>query len=119
MDQQKFLTVDQYLAEFSGETRNRMDKIRSKIFELMPNAEESISYNIPAYFIDKKMVVYFAGYEHHVSLYPGRTLSAEHTKLASKYASGKSTLKFLNSKPLPMDLIEQFIELRKQESREE
>ncbi len=112
MDRHKFTSTDEFIASFDGETHARLLQIRKKIFELMPDAEEKISYNIPAYFLNGKMIVYMSGYENHVSIYPGRTLSSEYTKLAAAYASGKSTLKFPNSQPLPMDLITEFIKLR-------
>lgn len=116
MDRHKFLTVDEFIDTFSGETRKRLELLRTTIKRIMPEAVEKISYNIPAYFLNGKMVLYFAGYEHHVSLYPGQTLNEAHNKLAAKYASGKSTLKFPNAEPLPMELIESFIRLRIEES---
>ena len=111
----KYQTVEKYLNDFSGETRNRLDAMHAKIFEIAPKATERISYNIPAYFLDSKMIVYFAGYENHVSIYPGRTASKEYANLSKEYSSGKSTLKFPNNKPLPLELIENFIKLRQKE----
>lgn len=113
----KYKNVEEYLSDFSDETRERMDLIRSKIFDILPDAEEKISYNIPAYFSDGRMFIYFAGYEKHVSIYPGRSPSKQYTELAKEYASGKSTLKFPNNKPLPIDLIESFIKLRIKETQ--
>ena len=115
MVREKYTSVDEYMKDFEGETKLRIDEIRALLFRLIPNVTERISYNIPAYFLDKKLIVYFSGYEHHVSLYPGRAGSKEHKALAAEYGSGKSTLKFPNSKPLPLDLIEEFIRMRMKE----
>lgn len=112
----KFSTVDEYMESLSGESLKRAKILRAKIFEMIPGVEEKINYNIPAYFLNSKMVIYFSGYENHVSLYPGRTLSEEYTQLAKQYASGKSTLKFPNSQELPLAIIEEFIALRIKES---
>lgn len=108
----KYASVEEYLNDFSGETRKRLEVMRAKIFKIMPECTERISYNIPAYFLEGKMIIYFAGYANHVSLYPGRTASKEYVKLSKEYASGKSTLKFPNNKPFPVELIEDFVKLR-------
>lgn len=115
MTMQKFTSVNEYFSSLSGEVKQRLEQIRAKIFELAPNAEERISYNIPGYFVGDKVVVYISGYAHHVSIYPGRIASEAHVELAKEYMSGKSTLKFPNDKRLPLDLIEEFIKLRLQE----
>ncbi len=114
-ERKKFTTVDEYMAAFDGETKQRLDQLRGLILQFIPDVTERISYNIPAYFMGKKLVVYFSGYEHHVSLYPGRAGSKEHKALAAEYGSGKSTLKFPHTKPLPLQLIKEFIELRMNE----
>jgi uncharacterized protein YdhG (YjbR/CyaY superfamily) len=108
----KYPTVDSYMSDFSGETRERIGTIRKLIHELEPEIVERISYNIPAFFIGKTMVVYFAGYAHHVSLYPLHLIDKEQQSLFKKYASGKATLKLPNSEPLPIELIEKFISQR-------
>ncbi len=108
----KYLTVDSYVSDFSGETRERIDTIRKLIHELEPEIIEKISYNIPAFFIGKTMVVYFAGYVNHVSLYPLHLIEKEQQSLFKKYSSGKATFKLPNSEALPIELIEKFITLR-------
>ncbi len=112
MPQKKYPDVETYLADFTGETRARIDQLRSIILSIVPNATEKISYNIPAYFISKTMVVYFAGYENHVSLYPLHLIAAEQQSLFSAYASGKATFKIPHNQPFPVELIEQFVKLR-------
>lgn len=108
----KYESVDQYLEDFQGETRTRLDQLRSLIKKIAPEATERISYNIPAGFIGKTMVVYYSGYANHVSLYPGRIASEALDPELQPYFSGKSTLKFPNDQPLPIKAIENYINTR-------
>lgn len=110
-----FSTVDDYIASFQGEAKTRLSDMRKLIRKLLPNAEERISYNMPAYFIHQQLVVYFAGYDHHIGMYPGRTDSAAYNELAARYAHGTSTARFPHYEPLPVSVIEQFIYTRLQE----
>lgn len=113
----KYKSVDEYLNQFEGITAERLKILRNLIVSTLPNCEERISYNIPAYFVKGKRVVYFAGYKSHVGLYPGRVLDDNHMELMSGYVSGKSTLKFPNNQGLPLQLIHKFISLRLRESQ--
>ena len=108
----KYTSVENYVGEFSGETKKRLDQLRELIKKLAPESTERISYNIPAAFIGTAIVVYYSGYEHHVSLYPGRIASETLDPELQKYFSGKSTLKFPNDQPLPMEAIEKYIAQR-------
>lgn len=111
-----FKTVDEYIKSFDGITKERLEEMRALVKKQLPGAEERISYDIPAYFVDKKLIVYFAGYKQHIGMYPGRSISEAYNKLAAKYASGKSTARFPHSEPLPTDIIKKFIKLRLEET---
>ena len=65
----KFKTVDEYQTQFSGEVRTMLDELRSIILETVPDAQELISYNMPAY-KTSAMVAYYAGYKAHIGFYP-------------------------------------------------
>lgn len=103
----KYSSVEEYFGDFSGETRTRLDMIREIIKELAPEATERISYNIPAFFIGKNRLVYYAGYSKHVSIYPIQ--SAEQSDIIKGYISGKATAKFPHSKELPVEIIRLFV----------
>ena len=107
-----FESVDAYIDSFDGQTKERLNKMRALIKDELPESEERISYNIPAYFFDGKLIVYFAGYASHIGMYPGRTNSKAYNDLAEKYAHGKSTARFVHSEPLPKAIIKKFIKLR-------
>lgn len=111
-----FKTVDEYIKSFDGITKERLEEMRALVKEQIPKVEERISYDMPGFFLDKKLIVYFAGYKNHIGLYPGRTNSAAYNELAAKYASGKSTARFPHSEPLPTDIIKRFIKVRLEEA---
>jgi len=108
----EFQTIDEYIDSFSGDTKARLIEIRYLIRALLPKAEERISYNMPAYFVDDSLVVYFAGFKNHIGMYPGRTLSEQYNAMAAPYAHGKSTTRFAVDQPIPKEIIQAFIATR-------
>ncbi len=110
-------TVDEYIAQFDGVVEERLKRVRKLILDAAPDAEESISYGMPAYKLDKKILTYFSGYKGHVGIYPGKIENYAFSKTLQKYASGKSTLKFSNDVPLPEAVIAEFISYRIAEVR--
>lgn len=116
-ERKKYTSVDEYLEDFHGDTRQRLDTLRALVKKLAPESTERISYNIPATFIDKAIIVYYSGYDQHVSIYPGRIASETLDPELQKFFSGKSTLKFPNSEPLPIKAIEKYVAGRVQLTR--
>jgi uncharacterized protein YdhG (YjbR/CyaY superfamily) len=108
-------TVDDYIRDFPREVREVLKALRRAIREVAPDAEESISYRIPTYRIGKKPLVYFAAYQHHVSLYPSTERSVEPLPRLAPYRSGRGTLKFPLDKPVPLASVKQFVRLRLKE----
>lgn len=106
---QKYTTVDEYLANFSGETRKKLDTLRSLIKEMVPEAGEKISYGIPTFTLRGKYFIYTAGYTEHVSLYPIPRGDEEFQKELAPYVAGKGTVRFHLGKPLPLPLIRKMI----------
>ena len=111
-------TVDEYLAPFTGETKARLNQIRTLIKKTVPDGtEEVISYAIPAYKLNKNRVVYFAGYDKHLSLYPlPKSAPDSFMQELETYKAGRGTARFYHSKPLPIDFITKFVEYRVQDS---
>src|SRR5688572_12719590 len=92
MKMQPYQTVDEYLENFSGETREKLDAIRKLIKQLEPEAKEKISYGIPTTTLNDKYLVYFAGYDSHISIYPiPRIVPNELQEKIDKYQAGKGT----------------------------
>ena len=113
-EREKFETVDQYLATFNGETKERLERIRDIAHKVAPGAEEVISYNIPALKIGKDFFTYFSGYAGHVSISFVPTDAVYETfaaELADNVKS-KSTIQFTADEPLPTELIQKILEFR-------
>lgn len=98
-------SVDAYIASFEEPARSVLESLRRTILELIPGASETISYGIPTVTVDGKYVVYFAGWKHHVSLYPIPLVDVEMQETLARYRSGKGTLRFPLGEPMPETLI--------------
>ncbi len=105
MERTKFKTLDAYIKACPKHTQPVLKKMRQAIAQAVPKAEEVISYNIPCFKLNGKYLIYFAGYEKHVSLYPVPRTTASLAKEISPYVAGKGTIKFPLSEPIPYDLI--------------
>jgi uncharacterized protein YdhG (YjbR/CyaY superfamily) len=101
-----FATVDEYIASFPDETQSVLQEMRRTIHRVVPDAEERISYQIPAITSGGRIVVYFAGWKHHVSVYPVPDGDEDFERLVAPYRASKGTLKFLLSEPIPYGVIE-------------
>ncbi|MNK05035.1 hypothetical protein D3C87_229100 [compost metagenome] len=113
-----FTNVDEYILEFENETRERLIAIRKLILETAPEAVESISYGMPAYKVNGKPLVYFAGYKSHIGFYATPTGHEAFAKELSKYKQGKGSVQFPLNEPLPIKLIKEMVLFRLAESHE-
>ncbi len=104
MSMQSYATVDEYLANFSGEARTKLDTLRKTIKEIVPEAGEKISYGIPTFYLNGNLV-HFAGYKNHIGFYPGAAPISDFKKDLAGYKTSKGTVQFPLDKPLPLDLI--------------
>ena len=98
-------TITQYIDQFPRDVQAVLKKIRATIRKAAPNAEESISYQIPTYKVDGRPLVYFAGFKDHVSVYPVTAEVRENFAQLSRYAGGKGTAKFPLDETVPYALI--------------
>lgn len=112
-----FNNVDEYILEFENETRERLTAIRTLIRETAPEAVESISYGMPAYKVNGKPLVYFAGYKSHIGFYATPTGHEAFAKELSKYKQGKGSVQFPMSEPLPLELIKEIVMFRLEENK--
>ena len=107
-----FQTLDEYIATVPEETQIVLKQLRATIQGAAPKANEKISYQIGAFELDGKNLIYFAGWKKHVSLYPIPTGDDEFNKEIEPYIDGKGTLKFPLSQPLPLKLIKKIVKLQ-------
>jgi uncharacterized protein YdhG (YjbR/CyaY superfamily) len=106
--------VDAYIARFPEATRALLEAARAAIHAAAPGVEEAISYQMAAFKLAGRPLVYLAGYGRHISLYPAPVDVAEFAQELAPYASGKGTLKLPLDKPIPLDLIRRIVQFRAQ-----
>lgn len=102
----KFETVDEYIASFPPDVRERLEAVRAAMRRAAPGTQEAISYGIPTFKLDGRYVVYFAGWKDHISVYPVPDGDAELDRELAPYRAAKGTLKFPLRDAVPYDLIE-------------
>jgi len=107
--------IDEYIAGFPKDIQNTLEQLRSTIKKAAPEAEETISYGIPAFKMNGSLV-YFAAYSNHIGFYPRVSGIAPFKKELSMYKGGKGTVQFPLDKPLPLDLIAKIVKFRVREN---
>jgi uncharacterized protein YdhG (YjbR/CyaY superfamily) len=114
-----FKTIDEYLASQPEAAQGILKRVRKIIREAVPGGEEVISYKIPAYKVHGGILLYYAGWKQHYSLYPAgeRLVSAFKDELAG-YKLSKGTIRFPLSEPVPAKLIGSIAKFRVQELAE-
>jgi uncharacterized protein YdhG (YjbR/CyaY superfamily) len=78
----------------------------------VPNAEDMISYNMPAFKLDGKGLIWYAAWKEHVSIYPRTRVMEEAIKELANYEGAKGTIKFPLDKPMPFAMIQKIVKLR-------
>jgi uncharacterized protein YdhG (YjbR/CyaY superfamily) len=101
-----FTTVDEYIGSFPPDVRKILEEIRGTIRSAVPLSEETISYQIPTFTLEGSAVVYFAGWKHHVAVYPIPAGDEAFEQELAPYRAAKGTLKFPLKQPIPFGLIE-------------
>ena len=105
-------SIDDYLASVSEPHNKMLQNLRREIRELVPNAEETISYQIPTFKLNGRILVAFAAFKNHCSLFPVTGARAEFPDELKKFKGGKGTLQFTTENPLPDALLEKIVKLR-------
>ena len=112
----KFTNPEAYLFTLSPEIRERMESVRGTVMELAPQAEEVISYNMPAFRL-KEILLWYAAFRKHIGIYPkAATIEAFRNELKG-YKTSKGAIQFPHNRPLPLDLIRKLVEYRLQKMR--
>jgi len=118
MAKKTFESVTQYLAAQPAAARSKLRRVRAAIKKGLPNADESISYQIPTYKLEGRAALYFAGWKAHYSLYPATPLVVEaFADELQAYEVKKGTIRFPLADAVPVKLIERIAKLRSKELR--
>jgi len=108
-------TIDQYIKTKPPNVQVLLQQLRKAIHEAAPQAQEIISYQMPA-FKQNKVLVYFGGFKDHIGFFPTSSgIKAFENKLGL-YKTGKGTIQFPLDQPLPLDLVKEVVHFRLKES---
>lgn len=110
--------VEEYIAGFPEAVQELLEKVRATIKAAVPEAAETISYGMPAYKLNGRPLVYFAGYKKHIGFYATPTGHAAFSEELSKYKQGKGSVQFPVDEPMPLDLISRIVQFRVKENLE-
>lgn len=112
-DKKRFTTIDEYISTFPVNIQAILEKVRLAIRKAAPEAAETISYGIPTFNLNGKLLVSFAGWKQYISVYPLPAGDEAFQQKIAPYKNkrAKATLQFPLDKPLPYDLVEQLVTL--------
>jgi uncharacterized protein YdhG (YjbR/CyaY superfamily) len=103
---------DEYLATLTDDKRRALEKLRKDIKATALKAEECISYGIPGFRLNGKLLVSYGAAARHCAFYPGSTLRAFKDDLKDYDTSGQGTIRFAADKPLPSALVRKIVKAR-------
>ena len=113
----KFKTVEEYLSAFPAGTKKILQEVRKTIKQAAPQAEELISYNMPAFKLHG-VLVYYAAYKAHIGFYPTASGIETFKKELSPFKNSKGAVQFPIPEPIPFDLISKIVKFRVKENLE-
>jgi uncharacterized protein YdhG (YjbR/CyaY superfamily) len=105
------IKVKKYFDKLELPQKKILENLREFIQKTAPDAEECMSYGVPAFKLNGKFVLY-AAFKEHIGLYPTPSAIEKFKKELAKYQTSKGTIKFPLDKPLPYDLIEKIIKYK-------
>ncbi len=105
--------IDAYLAKLDEPKRSTLQQLRRTIQSIVPKAEEGISYGMPAFRLDGKVIAGFAAFKNHLSYLPhSGSVFTELADDVAGYVTSKGALQFAIDKPLPKTLVKKLIAVR-------
>jgi uncharacterized protein YdhG (YjbR/CyaY superfamily) len=111
--------VAAYIATFPPEIQEILQKIRTTIRKAAPEAEEKISYRMPAFTYAGRILIHYAAFKHHIGLYPPVRGDANLMAAVAPYAGEKGNLRFPLDEEIPFALIRRIVQVRMNRRREQ
>lgn len=108
----KFTSINEYVSTLPENAQKAMREIIAAIKDNVPDAEEYISYNMPAFKVNGEYFIHFSAWKNHIGMYPIPAGNDAFQKQIEPYRSAKSSLNFPLDKPMPIKLIEKVIKFR-------
>ena len=117
-DKKPHLTIDEYIRTFPADVQAILQRVRQAIRQAAPAATETMSYGIPTFDLNGKHLVFFAGWKHHISVYPLPAGDDAFQQRIAQYRRVKSTVQFPLEKPVPYDLVGEIVTFLQSEKPE-
>jgi uncharacterized protein YdhG (YjbR/CyaY superfamily) len=105
--------IDTYLSKIDAAQKAELGRVRKIIKQIVPDAEETISWGMPTFKYNKKNLIHFAAFKNHMSLFPGAPVKFK--EKLKDYKLSKGTIQFTLEKPLPESLIKEIVHDRLEE----
>jgi uncharacterized protein YdhG (YjbR/CyaY superfamily) len=105
-------SIDEYLARVPAESRAALERLRRTIKSSAPKAVETISYQIPTFKLDGRMLVSFAAFSEHCSFFPGAGPIQLHQDELKSFPTSKGTIRFTPDRPLSAELVKKLVKTR-------
>jgi uncharacterized protein YdhG (YjbR/CyaY superfamily) len=106
-------TVEAYLASLTDDQRAVLEALRATIRAAAPGATEQIAYDMPAFKVDGRLLVSYAAFKRHFSLFPAsQEVRDALGEEVAPFVAGKGTLRFTAADPLPGDLVTRIVAVR-------
>ena len=115
MDKQTPKDIDEYIAGFPPEVQQILQQIRATIKAAAPEAQETISYQMPTFTL-KGNLVHFAAFKKHIGFYPTPSGTEQFQQQIAGYKAAKGSIQFPLDQPIPYDLISEIVKFRVQEN---
>src|SRR3989344_5951791 len=116
MQNRNIKTVDEYISFFPVSTASKLRKIRQIINQEAPEAEEIISYQMPAVKLRGRILVYFAAFKNHIGFFPTSSGVKAFNKELTDYKTSKGTIQFPFDEEIPLNLVRRIVEFRVKEN---
>jgi uncharacterized protein YdhG (YjbR/CyaY superfamily) len=113
-DQKTFKNIDEYFSTIPKDVRTKLQKIRETIHKTAPEAEEAISYNMPA-FKQNNVLVYFAAFKNHIGFFPTAKPIEVFKEELKGYKTSRGTIQFPINEKIPLGLISKITKYRVKE----
>lgn len=107
--------IDEYISGFPEDIQLLLEKMRATIRKAAPEAEETISYQMPAFKLNG-ILVYFAAHKNHIGFYPTASPMIAFKKELSSYKQSKGAVQFPFDKPIPFDIVKKIVKFRVKEN---
>ncbi|NUM31723.1 MAG: DUF1801 domain-containing protein [Bacteroidetes bacterium] len=114
MNENKILSINDYLKRIDNDKKLKLIEIRNLVKLNFPEAIETISFKMPAFKLNGKILIYFAAFKNHISIFPAPRTVNEFESELKNYKGGKGTIQFTDGQPIPVKLIEKILIFRAQ-----